>query len=281
MSTTDIELDELLGTANPAPAQTPTGNGAATARRPAPPCNRLALDIETAGDPEAARLLPPPDVKTGNLKDPAKIQEKIAEAIREQGQRLALDPHFGRVIAVGLAWHDAQNGTMSEIRMLGRGRGPDNDCLSDAPRVLLYPNEADLLRGLWATLAEEDAYATFNGALFDLPYLYRRSMLLGVDPLTIDCGKYSVIRTRETQHLDVMQCLHVWDGGPNNNPLGYRKDQHFYARTLLGRTPPHTDIDKSRMADLLAAEPAKVADIVQWDAETTLLLADLCHAIYP
>ena len=71
----------------------------------------IVFDVETGplAESELSALLPPFDpaeVKTGNLKDPAKIAEKLAEAEanhrRDFIERAALDPLTGRVIAIGM-----------------------------------------------------------------------------------------------------------------------------------------------------------------------------------
>ena len=52
---------------------------------------RLALNIETAVNKHRLHLLPEPEVALGNLKDPYKIEEKIAETKRKQLEMLAID----------------------------------------------------------------------------------------------------------------------------------------------------------------------------------------------
>ncbi|MDD3176001.1 MAG: hypothetical protein PHU51_05990, partial [Candidatus Nanoarchaeia archaeon] len=59
----------------------------------------LSFDIETIANSSMIERMPEPEVKTGNLKDPAKIAEKIAEAKAEQQSRMALSPLYGRVCA--------------------------------------------------------------------------------------------------------------------------------------------------------------------------------------
>ena len=77
----------------------------------------IVFDVETGplAESELSALLPPFDpaeVKTGNLKDPAKIAEKIAEAEanhrRDFFDKAALDPLTGRVIAIGMVLADGQ-----------------------------------------------------------------------------------------------------------------------------------------------------------------------------
>src|SRR3974377_2351197 len=79
----------------------------------------IIFDVETGplAQSELSALLPPFDpaeVKTGNLKDPAKIAEKLAEAEvnhrRNFFENAALDPLTGRVVAIGMLVFDALAG---------------------------------------------------------------------------------------------------------------------------------------------------------------------------
>src|SRR5476651_2330269 len=87
----------------------------------------IVFDLETGplAESELSALLPPfdpADVKTGNLKDPAKIAEKIAEAEanhkRDFIERAALDPLTGRVLAIGVITcnHVVGNSFITSIR---------------------------------------------------------------------------------------------------------------------------------------------------------------------
>ena len=85
----------------------------------------IVFDLETGplAESELSALLPPFDpaeVKTGNLKDPAKIAEKIAEAEanhrRDFIERAALDPLTGRVVAIGVMTFDARRRNADGVR---------------------------------------------------------------------------------------------------------------------------------------------------------------------
>ena len=84
----------------------------------------IVFDVETGplAESELSALLPPFDpaeVRTGNLKDPAKIAEKIAEAEanhrREFFDRAALDPLTGRVVAIGMLVFPEIRGQRPEV----------------------------------------------------------------------------------------------------------------------------------------------------------------------
>lgn len=148
------------------------------------------LDIETGplAETELAALLPafdPAEVKVGNLKDPAKIAEKIAEAEatqrREFFENAALDPLTGRVLAIGMLDAESREGLI-----LG-----DNSVAPPGTDGM----ETEMLFQFWDRLRGEmcrlHAVVGFNIFAFDLPFLIRRSWKLGVPvPYGVRRGRY-------------------------------------------------------------------------------------------
>jgi len=229
---------------------------------------RIALDIETAPTPEQLALIPQPEVKTGNLKDPAKIKEKEDGARAEQLSKAALDPHFSRILAVALAHPERAGFPISRVIIRDRtGNAADQDAA-----------ERDLLCQVWQVLgASADQIVTFNGAGFDIPYLMRRSLLLGVRPVRIEIDRH-VVCDPASSHLDVFQLLQRWEVGNGfvGNPLSISHTLQFYAAVILGKKPPY-DVDKSALADL---PDATITELALWDAQTTLELAEVVAAHY-
>ena len=156
----------------------------------------VALDIETVANPEAVARMPAPEVKTGNIKDPAKIAAKHAEAKAEQMSKAALNPLTARVVcyaAVGIA---------------GVDEAEFSECASETT------DEAE--RGVVQSILEilgqpEMRLVTWNGIGFDLPMIYKRAMLLGVDPSNFGAPPLPAWTKRYNtdKHYDLMQ---VWGG---------------------------------------------------------------------
>ena len=154
--------------------------------------NTIIFDIETGPLPEAELevMLPafdPAEVKTGNLKDPAKIAEKIAEAEanhrRDFFDKAALDPLTGRVVAIGVMVFDARG-----------EHGPD---FSKSGRfaIIGHDDEARMLREFWdatrGQMGRLNPLVGFNIFGFDLPFLFRRSWKHRVPiPLGLRRGRY-------------------------------------------------------------------------------------------
>ena len=147
----------------------------------------IVFDVETGplAESELSALLPPFDpaeVKTGNLKDPAKIAEKIAEAEanhrRDFIERAALDPLTGRVIAIGMVLADGHQ-DFNEGTFL----------------IIGHEDEAKTLREFWELVRGDmgriNPLIGFNIGNFDLPFLYRRSWKHRVAvPFGIRRGRY-------------------------------------------------------------------------------------------
>jgi len=155
----------------------------------------IALDIETIGNPEAVPFLP--EVKAhGRLKDPAKIAEDIAQKKADQVAELALDPLTGRVCAY------------ATVGKLGADVAEYAASIDDADDE----NERKLIQEIMAILGIKDVrIVTWNGAGFDLPYVYKRALVLGVDPGHFGAPPLSAWTKRYNtdRHYDLMQ---IWGG---------------------------------------------------------------------
>ena len=155
--------------------------------------NTIAFDIETIPNTSLIDRLPEPEVKAGNLKDPAKIAEKIEEAKKAQIEKMALSPLYGRICC----WcaHDGENSTGSCITEE-----------TDAEETAVIERAFQLLGSDSLSLI-----VTYNGTTFDLPFLYRRAVILGIDPAEFKMPPLSAMLKRydNDKHLDLMQ---VWCG---------------------------------------------------------------------
>ena len=166
----------------------------------------LCFDIETCPLSEevvlaaAGEFIPPPhpgefdagSVKLGNLKDQAKIEAKIAEAraaheaavsqhaqaveqsrqswVAEQMDRAPLSPITGRVLAIGY-WSATKQAAVID-------HGGDRGC------------EVEMITNFWGQYRKmrqtSRRVVGVNIFGFDLPFLIRRSWILGIDdPPTI------------------------------------------------------------------------------------------------
>jgi uncharacterized protein YprB with RNaseH-like and TPR domain len=106
---------------------------------------------------------------------------------------MALRPEFGHVICIGMG-HD------------GRGRG---ELETKAFTARAVEDERHLLEAFWDVVrsGRDWRFVTYNGLAFDLPYLIRRSVYLGVPASAgLPLRPYA-----PDSHFDVMRILSNWE----------------------------------------------------------------------
>lgn len=157
-----------------------------------PKLERLFFDIETVADYEAILMLPDP-TPPKNYKDPEKIEAWVEEKRVQNIEKAALDPHTGRIVALG--W--ASRPTNDPATFIARTDGdPDEE------------KEKELLTRFWDLLHyTEGRNVGWNNIRFDLPYLIIRSFALQVPkPETLpDLRKY-----QDDPTTDLLGILSGW-----------------------------------------------------------------------
>lgn len=194
----------------------------------------VALDIETIGNTEAVKLLPEPK-PSKRLKDPAKIAADIAEKKAAQMEGLALDALTARVCCfAGVGTVDGVEVEYNEVLPAV------ND---DAERALLQT----IMRILGV---DQMRMVTWNGVGFDLPMIYKRAMILGVDPANFGAPPLSAWTKRYSvdRHYDLMQ---LWGGW---NSQSFEKLDTVAAMVLGERK---TEIDVATFPALLETEEGR------------------------
>jgi len=154
-----------------------------------------ALDFETIPNHNVIHLLPEPKPKKG-LVDLVKIANDIAAKKESQIEDMALDPLTGRILCYAFVSNDFQkSGILTEAT---------DEC------------ERELVLDVFKVVAQPDfRMITHNGIKFDVPYLYKRALVLNLDlsdlappPLTTWTQRY-----RNDRHYDLMKCWTDWASG--------------------------------------------------------------------
>lgn len=206
----------------------------------------IAFDIETIPNRSMIERMPAPEVKTGNLKDPAKIAEKVAEAKAEQVGRMALSPLYGRVCAF-VAMEDKN--TVS------------HECLEAETDA----EEVRVIEEIFRTFSEGRRIITYNGNGFDLPFVYRRAVMLGIDIREFGAPTLAEMTARynNRHHVDLMQ---VWCGFGNFEKLDN------IAKALLA--DQKIEIDFRTFPELIQTPEGRkqLLDYCQQDVNLTLKL---------
>ncbi len=216
----------------------------------------VALDIETMGNPDAVKLLPEPDVALGNLKDKDKIAAKIAEAKVAQVAEAGLDPLTARIICFSAVGGTSADEIMEKTMVC--------DAVSDDA-------ETTLIETIFGFLGTPDCrIISWNGIGFDLPMIYKRAMVLGIDPGQWGAPPLTTwtVRYRTDRHYDLMQ---IWGGWQSNKWAKL----DTVARMILGEHKTE-GIDVMTFPVLMESEEgrAKIAEYCLQDTRLTFRLWD-------
>jgi len=193
----------------------------------------IALDIETIPNTTMIPLLPEPKISK-TLKDPAKIEAAQASAKQEQIDKMALDALTARVACysvVGLV-NPMSDGEQEHVEII-----PE---ISDAAETVI-------IQSIMRMLGSEDVrIVTWNGIGFDLPMIYKRAMVLGIDPANFDAPPLTswTKRYNTDRHFDLMQ---IWGGWSS---AGFTK-LDTVSRMVLGDNKTE-DFDVTAIAGMLS-----------------------------
>lgn len=141
---------------------------------------RLYFDIETGAAEDAVQFEPTFEASKV-LKDPVKIAADIADKRAAWWDRLALSALTGQVLAIGWAGDDGEVAIVTQTSTV---------------------DEADVIRAFWNATTTAETLVGFNSNAFDLPFLWRRSIKLGI---RIPDGIFEPNRRLFATNIDLME----------------------------------------------------------------------------
>jgi len=190
-------------------------------------------------------------VKHGNTKDPDKIAAKEDEARDKQLEKLALDPLTGRVVCCAFVSTSGEESTLMITTV-------DND------------GERTLIQEIFGFLgSDEMRIVTWNGIGFDIPFIYRRAIILNVDPANFGAPPLTAWTKRYNtdRHYDLMK---IWD----NWQSGTFTKLDLVAKLVLDSGEGKEEMDVTKIEEMLETDEgrAKVASYCLQDTRITMQL---------
>ena len=218
----------------------------------------ITIDCETLPAPPAAHTCEP--AIAGSTSSPLTTQSSVpANDSRpdatpheaESHQRTALSGDTGRLLCIGFI--DEGGGRPSVKGVLGWSR--ERGCFAD--------DEAEILRGFWEMMRTfrpcVDRVVGHNIYNFDLPFIYKRSVVCGVRPSV----ELNFARYRNQPIYDTMCEWERWN-------LRRAISLDRLARVLGLESPKTNECDGSRVAELFArGEHETIRDYCLSDVITT------------
>lgn len=122
----------------------------------------------------------------------------------------ALSPYKGQIISLAMYDRERELGSVYFV-------SPKDDSFSGDSFTYKARTEKELLEDFWASASVYDVFVTFNGRAFDIPFIYIRSLALGVQP-TIQIARERYVTKQSTAyHVDLMDEF-TWHGAVTKKP---------------------------------------------------------------
>jgi DNA polymerase III epsilon subunit-like protein len=135
--------------------------------------------------------------------------------------KMALSPFTAQILAVAMINPDSNQG-----KVFFQGPGLPVEYSADGLVEFVPLEESQILEEFWKTVARYAQFITFNGRMFDCPFLMLRSALLGVRP----SRNLMPYRYSAAEHCDLLEQLTFYGAG--------RKfSLDFYCRSFGIRSP--------------------------------------------
>jgi predicted PolB exonuclease-like 3'-5' exonuclease len=179
-----------------------------------------------------------------------------AEAAEKQVEKMALDPMLGRIICISFVG----DGEMRETRTA--------DALTDEA-------ETALIHWAMSFLGFDEArLITWNGLGFDLPYIYKRCVMLGIHPGNFGAPPLSAWTKRYSteKHIDLMQVFGGW------NSAAFTK-LDAVAGLVLG--DHKNEVDVTKFPEMMQTEGGRkeIAEYCEQDTALTYRLFERMHGV--
>ncbi|MGQ0551901.1 MAG: ribonuclease H-like domain-containing protein [Planctomycetota bacterium] len=219
------------------------------------PAPVYVVDIETVGVPWKSL-----DERTREYL----LSREHSEAEREAvPHRLSLSPGTGRVIVIGM--QNLTSGGTGGVLVEGRSRGWEDGGPMGFKRF--EGDEREILTEFWKRVAQARTIVTFNGRVFDGPFLMLRSAMLGVPPsLNLAGYRFSVER-----HCDLAEVLNFFGAVRVNYGLDY------WCRRFGITSPKEEGLDGSQVQPYY--EAGRLEEIVSYCVRDVVATAGLYGAL--
>lgn len=192
----------------------------------------MIFDIETVASELAGDFA---EVKApAHYKDPVKINEYITDHVADLIKKAALDPDLGKVRAIGY--------------------------YTDNFHVLMG-DEKQIITKFWDVFADSSYQIGYNILGFDIPFLQRRSMELGIKAPMIRLSKYQI-----GPIYDLMQILYP------SNPKGLK-----WVAKRYGIKNPLPELTGDRVSEM---NDSTLAAYVTNDVRMTKELHEMMDGVY-
>jgi len=176
------------------------------------------------------------------------------EEEEETKERLGFYPLTGEVVAIGILNPDTNRGA---IYLRNEKGGMSNEDL-EAGIKIETGTEKEILEKFWETIKPYNYFISFNGRVFDAPFLMIRSAILGVKPSkNLLSNRYLNSQKYDAVHVDLLDQLTFY--GITRKKFNL----HFWAKAFGIKSPKEEGITGDDVSRLY--KEGKILEIAKYN----------------
>lgn len=222
----------------------------------------LIFDIETIGEDFETFDPPTRESLTRWIRREAEDYERALEDVKNG---LGFSPLTGRIVAVGVLDDEREKGAVYFD-------APNAHVLDHEKDGIKYKvlSEKEMLEHFWRGVAEYDAFVSFNGRGFDVPFLMVRSAVHGIRPSKdLMSNRYLGNQDYDAKHIDLLDQLSFYGAMRRKGNL------HLWCRAFGIESPKASGLTGDDVKALF--DTGKYEDIARYNAGDLRATRELYH----
>jgi DNA polymerase elongation subunit (family B) len=193
---------------------------------------RLVFDIETVGEDFDKLDQTTQSSLTNWISREASDKDSYARLLDDLKAGLGFSPLTGFIVAIGVLDIDKDKGGV-----YFQAPDADIDRFEESGITFEPLNEADIIRKFWEIATKYQVFVTFNGRMFDVPFIMARSAVHRIRPTkNLMYSRYLSQQHSDAIHIDLLDQL-TFQGAVRR-----RGNLHLWCRALGIKSPKDSGV---------------------------------------
>lgn len=189
--------------------------------------SKLIFDIETIGEDFDGLDETTQDVLTKWIQKESYGEEEYEEALKDLKEGLGFSPLTGEIVAIGVLDYEKDKGVVYY-------QAPGADLAESEENGIKFKpmTEKQMLENFWAGVKNYQEFVSFNGRVFDAPFLMIRSAIHKIRPSKdLMRNRYLSAQFADARHIDLLDQLSFYGSVRKKGNL------HLYSRAFGIKSP--------------------------------------------
>ena len=212
----------------------------------------LVFDIETIGEEYDSLDETTQEQLTRWIRETSSSDEEYEHALESVRDGMGLSPLTGEIVAIGVLDTEKGKGAVFYQAPGSKEKETEEHGIKFKPM-----NEKEMLEAFWEGVKEYDEVVSFNGRMFDAPFMAVRSAIHGVRPsCDLLSNRYTSLQ-RGVRHVDLRDQLSFYGAMRRPGSL------HLWCRAFGIESPKAGEVSGGDVGDLFKAK--RYLDIAQYN----------------